>query len=1155
MVTPDHTVDFNPPAEAIDESPTIISKSRPKASTDAPAASPPTESLIHDLRGRKLAHYELLEAIGVGGMAAVLRARDSQLDRIIALKILPPEMAQDPENIRRFHQEARAAAKLDHENIARVFFCGEDQNLHFIAFEHVEGENLRTILERRGRLPVDEAVGYILQVAAGLEHAHGRGVIHRDVKPSNIIVTPSGRAKLVDMGLARNLERMGDQQLTQSGVTLGTFDYISPEQALEPRDADGRSDLYSLGCTFYHMVTGQTPTPEGTAAKKLHHHQHVAPIDPRLLNPEVTDEVALILGKMMAKDPRDRYQRPVELVQHLMHVAQKLGVGDVPEGGFLVEAPLPTEPRLSTGWMIGIGMGALAVVMLVLSLAPPTPHPVRPPVIPKNPQQQGSSPVVTPKVIVTPDRPKNDFAQQLETKDAIRLTGGVTNLGDGLIVRGNGQRKIVIESEDENEIATLRYEHAFKEQVELASGILFEDCEVTFRSVRIEIKSATPKTPVSAIGIRGNGSLRFEKCIFAPEVQNRTLIHYTRIPVAAVVAEATGDGRPKIVFEQCSFLAGQVAVASQGPADVLLTDCSFRPHHAFVHLRGAGESSVRMENCSGFVVNGPAFRLDEEAACKLTLKNNIFSRPENADLQSSDGAHLIRQVDSSTPHVVLESTRNLFHNLNALWVMRAESKATDRLIVGLDEFRREVQQAKGSEVGSIVGPVSPWLSKDPLKEDKDAAFRLQPKMPEVRTADLKRPLGIRTGPYGVMPSLPELAEPLPEYLAELLPNEKLVAPDEAGTASGKVFDSLAKAMYLANPEDVILLKPGKNNAEFPVETIENKKLRLTIRPWKDTKPVLVMARTLRPKKDAAMFLVPDEASLTFEGIEFRLEPDQDGYTGVSIAQLQGNGSASFTKCVFTLQQRKEKNARTVPLAVATLAEPDNAMMMNTPAAANPPRLSFRNCFLRGEGDGVVLRQSMPVDLRFDDSLALLSGSMLSIHSVAKESPTLGDVKLECSQSAFFHGDALIAAKGDRSAKGFHSIKGRSIRNCWFVPLSAETPLVRLETSESLDDLNLRTMFDWTAGRNVYGSYDRMLEQKSEGDLFRFRMSFMRWKEMFHRDGDAVSLTKAFSPLPRPLSTALPEDAKAKLEAMEEIADAGPSFDQLPRPATAEKGDE
>jgi len=146
--------------EPTDDSPTVISKTAPVGAVMT------EEQFAGGLRGRRLAHFELIEPIGIGGMAAVLRARDTQLDRQVALKILPPEMAADPENVRRFHQEARSAARLDHENIARVFFCGEDQRLHFIAFEFVEGENLRTILERRGRLPVAEALNYRRQVAA-----------------------------------------------------------------------------------------------------------------------------------------------------------------------------------------------------------------------------------------------------------------------------------------------------------------------------------------------------------------------------------------------------------------------------------------------------------------------------------------------------------------------------------------------------------------------------------------------------------------------------------------------------------------------------------------------------------------------------------------------------------------------------------------------------------------------------------------------------------------------------------------------------------------------------------------------------------------------------------------------------------------------------
>src|SRR5713101_8036703 len=293
---------FRPTHPVSDDAPTIISRAKPQ--------SVHAEDLLKsDLRGRRLGHFELLEPIGAGGMAAVLRARDTQLDRTVALKILPPEMASNPESILRFHQEARAAAKLDHENIARVFFCGEDQGLHFISFEFVEGETLRAHIQSHGRLSVPDAVNYLAQIAGGLAHAAERGVVHRDIKPSNIIITPNGRAKLVDMGLARSVEPRGDLALTQSGVTLGTYDYISPEQALEPRQADVRSDIYSLGCTFYHALTGQAPVPEGTAAKKLHHHQQVAPVDPRQINPEISDDVAAILVRMMAKDPKVRYQK------------------------------------------------------------------------------------------------------------------------------------------------------------------------------------------------------------------------------------------------------------------------------------------------------------------------------------------------------------------------------------------------------------------------------------------------------------------------------------------------------------------------------------------------------------------------------------------------------------------------------------------------------------------------------------------------------------------------------------------------------------------------------------------------------------------------------------------------------------------------------
>jgi len=165
-------------------------------------------------------------------------------------------------------------------------------------------------------------------------HAAERGVVHRDIKPSNIIVTPLGRAKLVDMGLARRFERDGhDQGLTQSGMTLGTFDYISPEQARDPRDVDVRSDLYSLGCTLFHMLTGRPPFPDGTVLQKLLQHQEEPPPEIRALNPEVPPDLATILAKLLAKDRDRRYQTPEQLVGDLLTVAGTLGLRSLsPEG-------------------------------------------------------------------------------------------------------------------------------------------------------------------------------------------------------------------------------------------------------------------------------------------------------------------------------------------------------------------------------------------------------------------------------------------------------------------------------------------------------------------------------------------------------------------------------------------------------------------------------------------------------------------------------------------------------------------------------------------------------------------------------------------------------------------------------------------------------
>jgi serine/threonine protein kinase len=304
---------------------TVISK-RPLNPPVPPLLPTKPSEVGLSLVGETLGHFQLEEFVGGGGMGAVFRAVDSTLGRTVAVKVVSNQNA-DEDMLRRFRNEAQSAARLDHPNIARVYYVGEEKGWSYIVFEFIEGVNIRDLVEERGPLPIDEIIRYTLQIAEALEHASERDVVHRDIKPSNILVMPDGRAKLVDMGLAR-LHQVDapSQDLTETGVTLGTFDYISPEQARDPRSADVRSDLYSLGCTLYYMLTGSPPFPEGTVLQKLLSHSSDPPPDPRELRPDLDDELVNIALRLMAKLPTQRYQSPGELIDRLLILSDRLGL-------------------------------------------------------------------------------------------------------------------------------------------------------------------------------------------------------------------------------------------------------------------------------------------------------------------------------------------------------------------------------------------------------------------------------------------------------------------------------------------------------------------------------------------------------------------------------------------------------------------------------------------------------------------------------------------------------------------------------------------------------------------------------------------------------------------------------------------------------------
>ena len=362
---------------AADELPTVIT---PRQSP--PGDTSPSESVSRILHGRilpgeRLGHFELLEFVGGGGMGKVFRARDTRLARIVALKILSPEHAADAETVLRFQNEAQSAARLDHENIARVYYVGEDRGLHFIVFEFIEGTNVRDMVANRGPLPLAEAVSYTLQVAEALTHASERNVVHRDIKPSNLLITPGGQAKLIDMGLARLREVDSPTDLTASGVTLGTFDYISPEQARDPRNANVRSDIYSLGCTFFYMLAGRPPFVGGTMLQKLLQHQGDQPPEVRQFRSDVPEEVNRILRRMLAKDPAHRYATATELVSDLLAVARAAGLRPAVSNGRRWTVPArPSVPYFyrHLPWVVSV-VALLAIVFVLDHLWPYLPGP------------------------------------------------------------------------------------------------------------------------------------------------------------------------------------------------------------------------------------------------------------------------------------------------------------------------------------------------------------------------------------------------------------------------------------------------------------------------------------------------------------------------------------------------------------------------------------------------------------------------------------------------------------------------------------------------------------------------------------------------------------------------------------------------------------
>lgn len=294
--------------------------------SDTADISHATSTSDPDLSGRQIGDYRVLRRIGRGAMAEVYLAEQSSLARQVALKVLKSALAEDATYIKRFQNEARAAAALVHANIVQIYEVGQLEGIHFIAQEYISGQNLRQLLDRHGPFEPSLAVTVMRQVAAALHKAARKGIVHRDIKPENIMISSAGEVKVADFGLSR-IVGDGDVNLTHVGITMGTPLYMSPEQA-EGRALDSRSDLYSFGVTAYHVISGRPPFEGETPLAVAVQHVRSQPTRLENLRPDLPTGLCRIVHKLLAKDPEQRFQDATALLQELRGLGVATDDGD-----------------------------------------------------------------------------------------------------------------------------------------------------------------------------------------------------------------------------------------------------------------------------------------------------------------------------------------------------------------------------------------------------------------------------------------------------------------------------------------------------------------------------------------------------------------------------------------------------------------------------------------------------------------------------------------------------------------------------------------------------------------------------------------------------------------------------------------------------------
>ena len=1011
---------------------------------------------------------------------------------------------------------------LDHENVARVYFCGEDQGLHFIAFEFVEGDNLRQLIDRRGAIPAAECVRYMIQVAAGLSHAAERGVVHRDIKPSNIIITPDGRAKIVDMGLARHLDAINGG-VTHSGVTLGTFDYISPEQALDPRRADVRSDIYSLGCALTMRLPVVRPCQRGLRPRNYR------PINTsihstRAIEPDIPDDVAVILSRMMAKNPDQRYQTPADLIGHLKGVAERLRLSlDMVANDSTVRAVpasralVAESSRLRLGWMAAVAAVIIAVVASATlpgsngrstqpAWAQNLPDTIaEPPIGPASAGTQNLGQPATGVVVVSTAKRLAQALADPRTKQ-VHLSAGTYDLREhsgGIVYTGTernelkligsptGDTRIILNASHLAAIAgspsagslTIKTERLtisdvrFEIHATFAIGELFGVEGAATQAVGVFIQSATANPP----------QVHLMDCAFlwkdAPEEE------------AVSVAVAHPNSKSvQVDIERCVFdhgrdlVSGSIGLQVPPRAHVRIVDSGFGAHTAAIQVAAAKEDDTEPPPAqaivkliqSSFILESQGVVVSAVSPAAVMAGYCVFAQagPEQTPIPAVLQSDKLDGMKFSG----IAGQKNAYFQVNPLATGTGEAART----YSFDECT--TNRWPITDVGAVVLAQRPWSRPNPVEAlataDPWVAFRLKietepalflPKGSDPRVVGAQ----FRDQLRNVRRAYPEIPWPPPEPARSTSEPRLLVWYPALKLKDGEplprdTFSDLDALLRAARGGDTILIR--HSGLLHLKKTIELEKPRgsatgtkLTFRPSDGSTPVL----TPDPewgKLDQSLFrLIGGEVE--FNGVQFLLQPSKPrSPQAVSAVTVAGGKGCAFTRCVFTLLEEDDAKA-----AAVLITDPATFMVMDG-ATRQTPEVKFDRCVLRGRGRGVWAPASRTVKVDMNQSLTALDGPLFLAQSAGTPgmNAARSSIKLMLTHVTALLGGPLIELKGagkvgEMGTSGLVQMNAEA-NACLFAGVpGAGQPLVELDGIDAAESMRI---LGWQVQKgNRYANFD------------------------------------------------------------------------------------